>query len=518
MATKFPAQKKTVQVLPSLPSLIYTGSGVAINPSEKIWAYRDQTTQVSLNFLKLPSITDEMLLCFKLVLVWYVQNKSAWHLKNIFSRMKALLVYLEKTKTGAIRSISKSDIVSYGSTLIPGDKWYLGVLKGFFLKWHGLRLPALSSDAVIALKLMRIPGNVKGVAVLTMNPEEGPFSDIEREGMQSAVDNAYLKKFLSDEDYLLIYLFMLLGQRSTQYAALKVCDIKAIKGEGGEVIYILNVPRAKQRGNLARTSFKERILIPTIGKLLLEHADDVRQRLIKLIDDPEQAPMFPAIKPNFHAPGFEYHKTSLEVANKLNEAMLSISLHSERTGEPLKITAKRFRYTIGTMAAAEGHSELVIAELLDHQDTQNVQIYVKATPAILERIDRGLAMYMAPFAQAFAGVLIEDESKAIRGNDPSSRIADPRIDRTMKPMGSCGEFGFCGFLAPITCYTCKNFQPWLDGPHEAVLQYLLAERARLVDATDTRIASVRDRTILAVAEVITKCEQIHSNGLEKKNG
>jgi len=67
--------------------------------------------------------------------------------------------------------------------------------------------------------------------------------------------------------------------------------------------------------------------------------------------------------------------------------------------------------------------------------------------------------------------------------------------------------GFCGFLKPVACYTCRSFEPWVDGPHEAVLDHLLAERERLLLTTDSRIASINDRTILAVAEVVHRCEQ-----------
>ncbi|HEY2606133.1 MAG TPA: site-specific integrase, partial [Paraburkholderia sp.] len=55
-------------------------------------------------------------------------------------------------------------------------------------------------------------------------------------------------------------------------------------------------------------------------------------------------------------------------------------------------------------------------------------------------------------------------------------------------------------------YTCNSFEPWLDGPHEQVLEYLIVERERLIAAGDARIASINDRTILAVAEVIQLCE------------
>jgi hypothetical protein len=177
----------------------------------------------------------------------------------------------------------------------------------------------------------------------------------------------------------------------------------------------------------------------------------------------------------------------------------------------LHITATRFRRSIGTRAAIEGHGELVIAELLDHTDTQNVGVYVQARPEIVERIDRAVALHLAPLAQAFAGIIIENEDDASRTGDPTSRVCDPRFAPSMKPMGSCGKYGFCGLMAPLACYTCMNFQPWLDGPHEAVLDYLIAERERLLEVCDTRIASVKDRTILAVAEVVRRCEEICRN-------
>jgi hypothetical protein len=200
-----------------------------------------------------------------------------------------------------------------------------------------------------------------------------------------------------------------------------------------------------------------------------------------------------------------------EISGKAQNLFSELHVLSERTGNRIHINAQRFRYTIGTRAAVEGHGALIIAELLDHTDTQNVLVYVKSTPEMLERIDRAMAMVMAPMAQAFTGTLICDESEALRGNDPTSRIVDPRFNTSFKPMGNCGSYSFCGFAAPIACYTCRNFQPWLDGPHEAVLDHLLSERERLRTSTDLRIASINDRTILAVAQLITQCQQIRND-------
>jgi hypothetical protein len=47
-----------------------------------------------------------------------------------------------------------------------------------------------------------------------------------------------------------------------------------------------------------------------------------------------------------------------------------------------------------------------------------------------------------------------------------------------------------------------------------VLDYLLAERERLLVGTDARIASINDRTILAVAEVVRRCEGVHDIRVE----
>jgi len=178
---------------------------------------------------------------------------------------------------------------------------------------------------------------------------------------------------------------------------------------------------------------------------------------------------------------------------------------SERTGFPLHIMPVRFRRTIGTRAAEEGHPPLVIAKLLDHSDTQNVMVYSANSPAVLERIDRALAMELAPLAQAFAGKLVDGSDGP---KNPSKKIIDLRIDRSGDAMGECGQHSFCGFNAPIACYTCSSFEAWLDGPHEAVLNHLVARRERLLAQSDQRMASINDRTILAVAAVVQKCSDI----------
>lgn len=297
---------------------------------------------------------------------------------------------------------------------------------------------------------------------------------------------------------------------------LKVCDVCEIKTPNE---YVLRIPRAKQANAEARRDqFKDRLVTPSIGRLLVAYAEDVRNRfedVAEYSDDPTQAPLFPSRGvARLDRQDFKHHTDAAGIGIRITSIFRSLKVYSERTGKPIRITSKRFRHTVGTAAAREGHGELIIAELLDHSDTQNVGVYVEAIPEIVERIGRAMDLRMAPLAHAFAGDVIQDESEAIRGNDPTSRIVDPRIDEKMRPMGNCGHCGACGYLAPIACYTCKYFQAWVDGPHEAVLEYLITERERLMVETDSRIATVNDRTIFAVAEVVKQVQEMRGKTID----
>jgi integrase len=494
------------RTLTELPEVARTRSGVELDPRSDRWVYRDDLYSVSLDFGKLHA-TASFVASAKHVLLWYVERLSSSHASNLFDRLGHYLKTISTWRNAPINEITTNDLINYKASLSNATVWYLGALSGLFQQWHRLGYPGVTDDAVAFLRQIRIKGNPKGLAVLTHDPIYGPFTDIEFQSIEAALDGAYCRGEIDLEGYLLAYLFMLLGQRPIQYAALKVRDVERVVTKDGTTIYTIQIPRAKQRDRLSREDFKTRLIIPQIGELLIQHAADIREKFHGLLPDPSEAPLFPMRGKSKGAPaGFEYHRTAQTLADLLERTLKKLSIISERTGKPLHITATRFRRTLATRAAMEGHGELVIAELLDHTDTQNVGIYIEARPEIVERIDRAIAFHMAPIAQAFAGTLIRDESEATRCDDPTSRICDPRFDPTMSPLANCGKNGFCGLAAPIACYTCVHFEPWLDGPHEAVLEFLLAERERLASRGDMRIASINDRTIFAVAQVVQLCK------------
>lgn len=487
-----------------------TKNGQEFNPNDNVWSHKDISRQYKFDFDTL-HISGSRIYGLKRVFVWYLENHSLNHAANIFHGLKTLLKYLYEQLQDDILTITSTHLINYKSSLGIQYEYQLGSLSGLLKQWYEMGFSGLSKDAYDYLNETTFKGNEKGRAVLTMDPYDGPFTDLELENIQVAINNSYANKEITQGDYLLVWLLMIYGSRPLQYALLKVCDLLAPKRKDGSEEYIIRIPRAKDR-NKARTEFKERIIPPTIGKILFEYREHIKKNFTGILDNPEQAPLFPSIKEQ-RSGELAYHTNSDAITDRIQRIINGLNLISVRTGEKLHITATRFRRTLGTRAASEGHGELIIAEILDHTDTQNAGVYVQATPEIIKRIDKAMAIQLAPIAQAFAGLLVIDKSKAKRADDPASDIIDPNIDSECKPMGKCGSFGFCGLFAPLACYTCSSFQAWDDGPHEQILIQLLKERERLMKTTDYRIASVNDKTIFAVAQVVIECEKIKSQNL-----
>lgn len=491
-----------------------TKSGVEFDSDAQRWQYQDGVQNVALDFRELTGLSDRLVESFRLVLKWYAENRSSNHLVNLYTRLQ----HFGRTIAASgncLSVIEAEDLINYRGSLDKSTEWYLSTLSGLLRKWQSLGYPGVSESTTLFLKQLTLKGNQKGVAVLTMDPEDGPFTPIEVEALQAALNTAYAKGSVDTASFVLVWLYMLLGQRNLQYASLKVCDVKVERSSHGDLAYILMMPSAKRRGIEARERLVSRPLVEQFGEVLHEYAEQVRQNFKELMPDVEQAPLFPNTTSRKGSTGYEHHATAASIGRRLKLVLERLSVQSERTGKPIKVSAHRFRRTLGTRAAEEGHGPLVIAGLLDHTDTQNVGVYIASSPAIIERIDRAVALELAPLAQAFAGI-IKDVPQSDGGT--ARGIIDLRIDRSGKAMGECGKHGFCNFSAPIACYTCGNFEAWPDGPHEAVLQHLIERRDRLQKSSDKRIASINDRTILAVAEVVKLCSEINDQPQRGING
>lgn len=456
-------------------------------------------------------------------LVFYAETASANHTSNI---AKTLNFYQKLTGEN---NLTEKGFASFKNK-IPKKDWYrVSILRGMIRQMRYLGLDKHIDDAVFKLTdQWSLGGNDKGVAVLTLDPETGPFSDLEFQAIGLHAAHRYAEGALRTDEYACLSMFKASGRRPVQIASIKCKDFSYSTEYTGSPTYVVLIPRAKVRGGKFRSILKPYALVNSVAQVVELH---IKEQTAKVeaalgrkmtLEEKGELPLFidvgttveiQSIPPNslmdYLKSELPHIKTS-NLTSKLNSAVKKLKVISERTGEPLKSTSYRFRYTLGSRAAREGASILTIANLLDHSDTQNVKVYVANAPEHAVHISKIMNQPLARYASAFAGKLVEDEAEANTENAGAARIPCREKDCEV---GSCGSSSFCQDYAPIACYLCPKFRPWAHAPHHLILEWLVEERDRLkVDTNgDMQIVAINDNAILAVCQVIQLCRE-HNNG------
>jgi integrase len=486
--------------------------GYTFDPANRHWKLNKDVTVAA----SLPDNFDvAAALGFRSTLQRYAEEMSARHTENMSVRFHKFV------RESECNEVSVTALMNWRAALGPEREWHLGGLKGFLLAWHDYGFSGISNDVVELLLGWRITGNEKGAAVASGDAETGPFTDLELQSLLDWANVAVVQNTIAFEDYAYLLTLAMTARRSIQIAALRGKDLALPKA--GDSFYTLNVPRSKQRGGSFRGEFRSLPIPNDLGVVLQQqHTDSV-----KLVESRvgytlnaslrDEIPIFinasKAYTLRRNTDGFALkelllgstpdllHATTTSFSQALQRVARACTARSERTGEYLRLTATRFRYTRGTKLRREGFGAYVIAELLDQSDIQQVKVYTENTAQEAVFIDRIVGPALAPFAQACLGTLVRSERDAIRGDDPTSRVSNDR----QNAVGTCGNFGFCasGYRA---CYTCVHFQPWLDAPHSEVLEDLYAEKLRVKEAGCAEVVvNANDLLILAVEDCVSKC-------------
>lgn len=285
-----------------VPEEAISFDGVLFNPRLERWAIKSGLQHISIDFSALSVFDPELLHSFRMVMLWYVRNLSASLANGIYART---LHFARSQSISIISEISAQHLLTYRGTLTSGQEWYLTTLAGALRRWSSLGLPGISEDAKNLLKRLRLKGNRKGEAVRNACPIEGPLTDLELSGLVTSLRRSFADGAITREEYLLSALCVALGLRSVQIAALKTGDLYNDRQNG---ISILRVPRAKQRGQPPRTTFKERPLDSEIAREFEMHIAEIEARF-EGHGQRGSYPMFPGKVPAKLAgtPGLEWH-------------------------------------------------------------------------------------------------------------------------------------------------------------------------------------------------------------------
>jgi integrase len=460
-----------------------------------------------------PSIQNDI----RSTLCYFAEHKSAAHTANVYREIKAYLSTGETT-------ITEHGLLTFKSGFAKESEYRVAVLRVFLKMMNVLEFGALNDECIELLNGWRLSGNTKGKAVLSLDPEDGPFSDIEYEAILDGLDNAYAEDNINDEGYSIVQLFAATGRRPIQLASLKVGDLRIDTKILGTPTYILNIPKAKIKGGRFRAAFTDFAITEHIGQVLEKHIKLAVIKAITIIgrpiseDEKNLLPLFPDYDELSILKGSasqdvtdwlkidRFHQIPKNIVSELKVIIDSLRITSERTKALLKTTGYRFRYTLGTRAARENAGILTIATLLDHADTQNAGVYVQNHPDHATTISTIMNGPLLKYANAFQGKIVKGELEAQEQFPGAERI---HTEGERESIGSCGTSAFCRDHAPVACYLCKKFKPWQDAPHHLVLRHLVEERARIDRETgDSVIVAINDRAIIAVIQVIKQCTEL----------
>ena len=478
-------------------------SGRQVDPMSSTWVLsKDITLAVGATVVRLaPALRDP----YRRVMTFYAKNRAPSSCKNIET---CLHHFLDET---GHRTFSRTQLKNYRARLGRHTEWKLATLRGFLQRWHRQGYPGVSDAVVAYLALLRLKGNEKGTSVLSRDPRRGPFDDQELEAILAAAPQQFERGEIDLTTLFFVLLLAHTGHRPGQLSMLRTGDVQRSVTVDGRQIDVLRIPRAKQRASKPRSKFRNFWLPPDVRRLLEAQRSEVIAALTAQLgelpaDVASDLPFFlsPVAARSLCSVGDLREALRSDLPHlstaALRQRLAKISVVSVRTGGPLHLTPSRFRYTLGTRAAREGYGAFVIAELLDHSDTQQVEVYTRDHPNFRIKIDAAVGQHLVPLARLFSGTVVDTEARARNGADPAMRVG-----MREQKVGTCGTNGFCG-AEVYACYTCMHFQPWRDAPHEKMLTWFLEERRRvLASGASERVVASTDQSILAVRAVMDAC-------------
>jgi len=422
------------------------------------------------------------------------------------NELKARLINLVESSISSARSSHRL------WALYRPIQWYI---------WCADNFPELGFCPAYAMELdgMVIPGNPKGEAVRSDDPDRGPLHrSLELPLLINAMRNDHSNELKHLQQKAAVALSIALGRNSANLTYLRESDLVNLTPESEESCYIVRVPRIKKRQLNPRDDLLDEYLDSEFAGYLKEliKANKKTSMVVNALDVVENdRPLFVRSKKNKTSmlsdlKGHSYNMTSAEISRLLQAFVKRHNIISPLTHELLHISTRRLRYTLATSLAAEGISKRELARILDHTDTQHVQVYFELAGNIVEHLDKATAKGFAKYLNYFKGRVIDDDRDAINGDRDDKHLAfiDETDPADQTEIGICGEGAICHLDPPFSCYLCPKFQPYKHADHEHVLDRLLAGRETRMEKYDNaRLGIQLDQVIVAVAQVAEQCKQ-----------
>jgi hypothetical protein len=506
---------------PSFPSQgkVIDRAGFRVEATGWVWRLNHAVQSVRLDFRKLEFRSASMLDAVAKFVADLIKVSSIDSVRNTFEA----LCYLNRSEhfreADAGGGILGERLISDIRRVENFAHYRLHYIRTWYCWCADQGMKQFPEEVAARIRELRIPGNETGHAVRTQDPIKGAFDELEFIAITTKL-RALGPERLTTMENTLAWLAVACGANPLAYALAREQDFKPLmEEETGRIHARFDLPRIKKGHVFFREEFHPRMLNDEIGtwvtRLIIENQ---AYRETEGWPDRCAFPLFRRFEPDDERLAgplreFAMHMGPKRLSLLVKQAIDKLGIVSHRTGKPLVVNMRRFRRTYGTRAVEEGATPTELAVMLDHSDLGSVQAYFETRASQVLRLDAATALRLGPIAAAFMGRIVRSEREAVNGGNPAKRIPwynrhPDHMPEKAENLGVCGS-GPCGLFAPLSCYTCVKFQPWKDGPHREVLDWLCADRERKEkDGLDPQIVGIHDATILAVAEVVNACEAL----------
>lgn len=512
---------------PAIRNPIITREGYKIDTSTLSWSL--PLPDVKGHILKFEKILEPGLRwVFQYFIKTHLEQTSTIHGYNLFNNIYNKIFshqekYALRKETG--QDVIKENLVSLFEMAISDareehklwgvygpSRWYI---------WGAENHPELGFCKSYARQLEGITfgGNPKGEAVRTRDPGKGPIHpSLELPLLLKALKNDNSKEFRHLQQKVVLALSLAFGRNSKNLIYLQEKDLTNLTPDSDHPCWVLRMPRIKKRQLHPRDDFQNEYLELEFTEYLLDLI-----KANKAIDTELQAnnkiivvekPLLINIKGNKAAIdtglfGDAFKFTRMDIYDLLQEFVKRHHIISPLTDELMFISPRRLRYTLATNLAAEGISRRELARVLDHSDTQNVEVYFEVAGKIVEHLDKAVAKEFASYLDLFKGRIIADSTKAAnyQRQDKNLFFQSEFDPSEQTEIGICGESKICHLDPPFSCYLCPKFQAYKHADHEKVLDLLLQDREqKLKKYEQKRLAIQLDQVIYAISQVVELCK------------
>lgn len=299
----------------------------------------------------------------------------------------------------------------------------------------------------------------KGLDVIIEIPDRGPLT-IKEERIFISTLNSVSPETLTIyalQGLVSLKCSQVIGIRSIQIMKLTFSDLQ-ISDKG---VFTLKILRAKQRGRVNNDVYKLRPITKTLATLILLLKARYEHILGKKITDD-----WPVIS-DYYAIRDELAKQQVKIAKMTYIA----NQFRIATGLDFKVTNRRLRKTFCSRLITKGTPLPIVAELMDHSDLQQLDIYYRQSHKIAEKLEQVLRNEAADIIDVFSGKVVTSNNVSQRGQGIFATSKQLNIVQ----IGSCGSTTPCSLQPPLSCYNCSSLEAFEDVDHKAVVDTMIEE-------------------------------------------